>query len=142
MLLLGLGLGNVMQVLVLAVQNSVHPKEVGVATSGSTFFRSIGGTFGTAIFSGVFTSSLTSHLMDSIPGATNGGVDIEAMTGSVAALASLPEELRVLALQAFTDALDHVFLTAVPIMALGFVAALFLKEIKLRSSDHAPTVSE
>jgi MFS family permease len=59
MVVLGAGLGNVMQVLVLAVQNSVEPRDIGTATSGATFFRSIGGAFGTAVFGAVWAARLT-----------------------------------------------------------------------------------
>lgn len=134
MVVLGLGIGNVMQVLILAVQNAVNPKDVGVATSGSTFFRSIGGTFGLAIFGGVFTSSLSAHLFKALPSGGNNPATISKLTDSMTNIASLPKSTRAIALSAFTDSLDHVFLIAMPIMAFGFFLSLFLKEIKLRSA--------
>ena len=66
MLVLGMGLGGVMQVLVIIVQNGVPHSELGVATSGATFFRSIGGSFGTAIFGAIFSNVLISNLSNRI----------------------------------------------------------------------------
>lgn len=140
LLLLGIGIGNVMQVLVLAVQNAVHPKDVGVATSGATFFRSIGGTIGTAVFGAVMTTQLANRLAETMPGAD---VDASAMTSSVDAINGLPDQIRVIVLDAFTYALDHVFLVAVPILVVGFVLSLFLKDIRLRSaSEHMRQMME
>ncbi|MSW85872.1 MAG: DHA2 family efflux MFS transporter permease subunit [Actinobacteria bacterium] len=134
--ILGLGFGNIMQTLILAVQNSVNPRDVGVATSGSTFFRSIGGTIGTAVFGAVMTNRLTQELTSAFP---NGNVDITDITSAISKIASLPTEIKVVVLGAFTNALDTVFLVAVPILVLGFIVALFLKEVRLRRShDDAP----
>jgi hypothetical protein len=134
--ILGLGFGNIMQTLILAVQNSVNPRDVGVATSGSTFFRSMGGTIGTAVFGAVMTNRLTQELTSAFP---NGNVDITDITSAISKIASLPTEIKVVVLGAFTNALDTVFLVAVPILVLGFVVALFLKEVRLRRShDEAP----
>src|SRR5258708_19692572 len=68
MLILGMGLGGVMQVLVIIVQNAVPHSELGVATSGATFFRSIGGSFGTAIFGALFANALVGNLTRHLPG--------------------------------------------------------------------------
>ena len=134
--ILGLGFGNIMQTLILAVQNSVNPRDVGVATSGSTFFRSIGGTIGTAVFGAVMTNRLTAELTNAFP---NGNVDITDITSALSKIASLPAEIKNVVLGAFTNALDTVFLVAVPILVLGFIVALFLKEVRLRRShDDAP----
>lgn len=142
MLLLGIGIGNVMQVLVLAVQNAVHPREVGVATSGATFFRSIGGTVGTAIFGAVMTSGLERRLSEEM-GTAAGQFDASAVTSSVSTIASLPAQVQAIVLDAFTYALDHVFLVAAPILAIGFVLSLALKEIRLRSaSEHVAQMME
>ena len=77
MLVLGLGLGMVMQVLVLAVQNAVPYEMLGVATSGATLFRSIGGSFGVAVLGAIFTGRLTSELPTGA--ASSGGLDPSAI---------------------------------------------------------------
>lgn len=127
--ILGLGMGSTMQVLMLAVQNSVHVREVGTAISGSTFFRSIGGTLGTAIFGAVMTSQLTKNIEAAIPGGSN--VDVATMTNAVSTIASLPAKLHDIVLVAYAGALSHIFIVAFPFMVAAFVLALFLKEVKL-----------
>lgn len=138
--LLGIGMGNVMQVLIIAVQNSVHPRDVGVATSGSTFFRSMGGTIGTALFGAVLTSQLMERLTATLPASATGSMELDGLTSNMARIAALPEPIRLVVLESFTGALDRVFLTAVPILAIGFVLAWFLKDIRLhevKPHEHA-----
>ncbi len=131
--ILGVGLGNVMQVLVLAVQNSVNPRDVGVATSGNTFFRSVGGTIGTALFGAIMTSRLTAELTNTLPPDLAGSASVSDMTSALSKIAELPDTIRPIVLEAFTTSLSSVFLTAVPIIAVAFVFALFLKDVRLRS---------
>ena len=85
MLVLGAGLGNVMQVLVLAVQNSVEPRDIGTATSGSTFFRSMGGAFGTAVFGAVWAARLATEMAAIMPSG-----EVDDPTTSMANIAALP----------------------------------------------------
>ncbi|CAB4919923.1 unannotated protein [freshwater metagenome] len=118
-----------MQVLMLAVQNSVHVREVGTAISGSTFFRSIGGTLGTAILGAVMTSQLTKNIETAIPGGSS--IDVSAMTNAVSTIASLPAKLHDIVLVAYAGALSHIFIVAFPFMVAAFVLSLFLKEVKL-----------
>ena len=143
--ILGLGIGNVMQVLIIAVQNSVNPRDVGVATSGSTFFRSVGGTIGTALFGAIMTSRLTQELISHLPSSAASSANISDMTSAMSKISTLPPTIKPLVLEAFTGALNSVFLTAVPILALGFVFSLMLKDLHLRSdkdSDHPPMMVE
>ncbi|MEI6362924.1 MAG: MDR family MFS transporter [Actinomycetes bacterium] len=143
--ILGLGIGNVMQVLIIAVQNSVNPRDVGVATSGSTFFRSVGGTIGTALFGAVMTSRLTQELIAHLPAGTASNAQISDMTSAMSKISSLPATIKPMVLDAFTAALSSVFLTAVPILVVGFVFALMLKDLHLRSdkdSEHPPMLVE
>lgn len=133
--LLGVGIGNVMQVLIIAVQNAVNPREVGVATSGATFFRSIGGTVGTALFGGIMTAQLSARLQETLPAGSSAGLDPSTLTSSVSEIAKLPEQLQVIVLDSFTYALDHVFLVAAPIVFVGFILSWFMKELRLRSAD-------
>jgi hypothetical protein len=130
MFVLGAGLGNVMQVLVLAVQNTVAPQQMGAATSGSTFFRSIGGSFGTAFFGAVWTARLAAELSGVFPNGTGGGGDV---TSSIGNIQSLPETIQEQVLGAFARAMDTTFLVAVPFMAVAFVLALVLPEVRLRT---------
>jgi EmrB/QacA subfamily drug resistance transporter len=128
MLVLGLGLGMVMQVLVLAVQNAVDYEYLGVATSGATLFRSIGGSIGTAILGSVFTNRLDDLLAGSGPGA--GGIG--ALDPS--ALAQLPPAQHAAFIDAFTDALDLVFFVAACVVAVAFVFTWLLEERPLRTT--------
>ena len=131
MAVLGAGLGNVMQVLVLAVQNSVEPRDIGTATSGSTFFRSIGGSFGTAVFGAVWAARLAAELSGVIPGGSSGGDP----TASIANIDALPPALQEEVLAAFARAIDTTFLVAVPIMGIAFILALFVPHIPLRKTQ-------
>ena len=142
MLLLGIGLGNVMQVLVIAVQNSVKPSEIGVATSGTTFFRSIGGTFGTAIFGAIMTGHLAANIEASMPAGAAGQFDASQLTSAMSVIAELPEQIKHIVLVAFSDSLAMVFLTAAGVVAVGFVLALFLPDVKLRGPVHSPDESD
>jgi hypothetical protein len=132
MLVLGLGLGMVMQVLVIAVQNDTDYRDLGVATSGATLFRLIGGSLGTAILGAIFAARLGTNLVRLLPpGATTIG---PARNMSVQALAQLPAEVRAVYGQAFTASLDTVFLVATVVCAVGFVLTLFLPERPLRAT--------
>ena len=143
MVLLGMGMGNVMQVLILAVQNSVHPREMGVATSGSTFFRSIGGTFGTTIFGAIMTNTLASKIIAAMPESAQGTVDVDQMTNAMSTISQLPDPLKGIVLQAFSDSLALVFLVGAPVMLAGFVFALMLPDVRMRGEHAAaPTVME
>ncbi|MFJ9723218.1 MDR family MFS transporter [Streptomyces sp. NPDC101209] len=139
----GLGLGLVMQVLVLIVQNAVSYEDLGVATSGATFFRSIGASFGVAIFGTVFASRLGDKLTAAFSGVKlPGGVSADALESDPRGIGSLPSALRAPALHAYASAITDVFLYAAPVALLGFVLAWFLKEDPLRASVTAPDVTE
>jgi MFS family permease len=126
-MLLGFGMGLVMQVLVLAVQNAVEHRHLGVGTSGATLFRTIGGTVGVSVFGAIFTATLTSGLAVLLPA----GSPIPTATAP-AAIQALPAAERTIYLQAFTAALHPVFLYAAAIAAVGFVLTWFLKSLPLR----------
>ncbi|GHD29551.1 MFS transporter [Streptomyces galbus] len=139
----GLGLGLVMQVLVLIVQNAVSYEDLGVATSGATFFRSIGASFGVAIFGTVFASRLADKLTDAFRGVRlPAGASADALQADPRGISALPPALRPAALHAYASAITDVFLYAAPVAALGFLLAWFLKEDKLRGSVTAPDVTE
>ncbi|GGX24530.1 EmrB/QacA family drug resistance transporter [Streptomyces malachitofuscus] len=139
----GLGLGLVMQVLVLIVQNAVPYEDLGVATSGATFFRSIGASFGVAIFGTVFASRLGDELTAALRGTDlPPGVSPGTLEADPRGIEALPAALRPPALDAYSNAITDVFLYAVPVALLGFALAWFLKEDRLRASVTAPDVTE
>ncbi len=138
---LGAGLGLVMQTIVLAVQNSVDPHELGTATSANNFFREIGAAVGTALFSTIFTSRLSERLESVFAGAPGAGVDPSGSAESLtpAVVDQLPDQLRDGVVTAYADALAPAFWYLVPLLAIGFVLTLFLREVKL--SDVAGMVA-
>ncbi|KOV98443.1 DSBA oxidoreductase [Streptomyces sp. NRRL B-1140] len=139
----GLGLGLVMQVLVLIVQNAVPYADLGVATSGATFFRSIGASFGVAVFGTVFAGRLGDQLTDAFRGARlPPGTSVDTLEADPRGIAALPPGLRPPALHAYAVSITDVFLYAAPVALLGFVLAWFLKEDRLRGSVTAPEASE
>ncbi|MFD8966630.1 DHA2 family efflux MFS transporter permease subunit [Streptomyces sp. NPDC059568] len=139
----GAGLGLVMQVLVLVVQNSVSYQDLGVATSGATFFRSIGASFGVAIFGTVFSNLLADRLTDVLARESPPpGVGPSQLSADPRAIEQLPTELRPAVLHAFSTSITDVFLYAAPAVLLAFAVAWFLKEDKLRGSVTAPEISE
>ncbi|MFF3558372.1 DHA2 family efflux MFS transporter permease subunit [Streptomyces tsukubensis] len=139
----GFGLGLVMQVLVLVVQNSVRYEDLGVATSGATFFRSIGASFGVAIFGTIFSNGLNDKLSAVLAGRpVPPGAGAAELAADPQAIAQLPPALRGPVLHAFASAITDVFLYAVPVVLLAFVISWFLREDKLRGSVTAPDPSQ
>ncbi|MGW3331137.1 DHA2 family efflux MFS transporter permease subunit [Streptomyces rubiginosohelvolus] len=139
----GAGLGLVMQVLVLVAQNSVSYQDLGVATSGATFFRSIGAAFGVAVFGTIFTNRLTGRLTDALAGQPlPPGIDAGSLAADPRALGQLPADLRPSVLSAYSTSITDVFLYASPVVLLAFVLAWFLREDKLRGSVTAPDTSQ
>jgi EmrB/QacA subfamily drug resistance transporter len=138
MFVLGLGLGLVMQVLVLAIQNDVDYSELGVATAGATFFRSIGGCFGVAICGAIFSNRLA-HELAQLPGLPASAASGRVTAGSVA---RLPAAAREAFLTAYADALTTIFLVCAPIAAVAFVLAWLLPEKPLRRTIEATGIGE
>src|SRR5262249_19107807 len=125
-LVLGIGLGMVMQVLVLVVQNAVDHEHLGAATSGAVLFRSIGGAIGVALFGAILAASLEGRLDHGIPRPAAGA--LASPQGIGRAAAGLAAQARA----AFSGALHLVFLLAAIITAGAFVLSLFLREVPLR----------
>src|SRR5207244_1456790 len=133
MLLLGLGLGFVMQVLILAVQNAVDYRNLGVATSTSTFFRSMGGSFGVAIFGTIFSNQLGHWLPRLVPRSVLAHTSPSKLVhAGPAQLRALPPDVHVGVVDAISRSLNTVFLWAVPVCVIAFALTLFLKELPLR----------
>jgi EmrB/QacA subfamily drug resistance transporter len=130
LLILGAGIGLSMQVLVLTVQNTVDFTDLGVATSGVTFFRTIGSSFGAAIFGSLFSN----FLADRLPAALAASGVPPAVAQSPQALHQLSREVAAPIVDAYADSLSKVFLFAAPVAVVGFVVALFLKQVPLRDA--------
>ena len=140
--ILGFSLGLIIQVLVIAVQNTVDFKDLGAATSGVTFFRTIGGSFGVSVFGAIFSNQLASQLSDALKGAhLPPGFSVTAVQANTSALKQLPADIQHAILHAYSEALHPVFLTAVPIAGVAFVLAWFLKEVPLRTAAGQDTAA-
>ncbi len=140
MFILGAGLGMVMQNLVLIVQNAVTPKEIGVASSGVAFFRSLGGTIGVSVLGALMgtkvaelMSSKSSELQAAIGTLGEKGKDIGVAlaSGNIPAVHTLPESVRVIIESAYGDAVGYVFLVAAPLSILTILAVAFLPNLEL-----------
>ena len=138
MLVLGVGLGMIIQIVVLAVQNAVDQKDMGTATANVNFFRSMGSAFGVAIFGSILNNRLDYHLPRLVPPDALQGIDPDLLTSSPEQLRSLPPDVVAGAVAAFAESLQFVFLWAVPVALAGFVFALFLREIPLREHTYVP----
>lgn len=135
MAVLGLGIGLGMQVLTIAVQNTVDYADLGVATSGVTFLRSIGSSFGAAIFGTVYANQLTPNLAAAVASLPP-GVDPRALQVPTA-LHALPDAVSAPVIKAYSDSLHVVFLAAAPVGLVALVLAFFLKEVPLRDTARA-----
>jgi hypothetical protein len=136
MLVLGMGIGGVMQVLVIIVQNGVPHSELGVATSAATFFRSIGGSFGTAIFGAIFANVLVGNLASHLHGVTlpHG---FSAADATPAVLRHLPAAVHQGFVAGYAQSIQMVFLIAVPIAALAFLATWLIPQVELKQWPEA-----
>ncbi|WP_461069969.1 MDR family MFS transporter [Streptomyces pseudoechinosporeus] len=138
MLVLGAGLGLSMQILTIVVQNTVDYKDLGTATSGVTFLRTLGSSFGTAVFGTIYANSLESDLAHGIrEGAATGTVPAEQLARaaqSPQALHQLPDAAAIPVIDAYAHSMSGVFLWTVPVALIGFVVALFLRQVTLRDS--------
>ncbi len=142
MFVLGFGLGLVMQVLVLAVQNAVDYRDLGTATSGATFFRSIGSSIGVAVFGTVFTAQLTDHLATGAPASAAGPCSPAALSRAFGALAHCPAAVQEWYLHSYAAAIQVVFLAAVPVGLLAFVLSFLLPEVRLRTATRTADLGE
>jgi len=135
--ILGVGIGGSLQVLIIAVQNAVDYKDLGAATSGATFFRSIGGSFGTSVFGAIFSGVLAGDIAAALHGVSLPSGISASGGASPAVLDHLPAAIRAGYIAGYAQALHTVFLYATPIAAVGFVLSLFLKEVPLRDTVRA-----
>jgi EmrB/QacA subfamily drug resistance transporter len=143
MLVIGMGLGMFMQVTTLAIQNAVNPKDLGVATSTATFFRSTGSSLGAALFGAVLTNRLAVHLSQLLPkgASASSSLKVGDIQSGATNVHSLPPSISHDILQAFVYSFHDMFLLALPIVGAGFIVALCLREKPLRAT-HAPVPAE
>ncbi|GAA2226925.1 MFS transporter [Kitasatospora cystarginea] len=142
-LVFGLGLGLVMQVLVLIVQNSVGYQDLGVATGAATFFRSVGASFGVSIFGTVFASGLGRRLPEVLAGLLlPPGFNPATVTADPRVVAALPAAVQDAVHRAYAESITRVFLYAVPVAVVAFVLSLFIREQRLRTTVTAPDLGE
>ncbi len=134
--ILGTGIGMCMQVLILIVQNTSSFDDLGVSTSGVTFFRTIGSSFGAAIFGSLFANFLDARIGAAL--AASGAPPAAAQSPQV--LHQLPPEIAAPIVNAYADSLGMVFLCAAPVAVVGFIVAWLLKEVPLREMDATATV--
>ena len=139
MFITGMGIGLVMQVLVVAVQNAVPHSALGVATATSTFFRTIGGAFGVAILGAVFANRLLSQLTLHATAAELKLVSGSNLTANPAQIEHLPAVQRTFVIGAFSHSVETAFLVAVPFVILGFILSWLIKEIPLRTTAFVAT---
>ena len=132
MLVLGLGMGLVMQVLVIAVQNAVDYRDLGVATSGNTLFRSIGGSVGTAALGAIFAARIAAELAGNNGGGN--GSSGQAAELNLHVIAQLPAAERAIYALAFTNATRAIFLVATVVAMIGFAFSWLLPEHPLRKT--------
>ena len=142
-IMVGAGLGLSMQTIVIALQNSVDFQDMGIATSSNTFFRSLGGAFGTAIFGTIFSNRVAYYLQDNIAALQSTDpqslkefdpAKLEVITTNTSVISTLPPVIRDTVLHSFAQTFHVVFLAAAPVTFIGFVLAFFLKEKPLQSS--------
>jgi EmrB/QacA subfamily drug resistance transporter len=137
MFVFGVGIGATMQVLVIAVQNAIDYADLGAGTSGVTFFRSIGGSFGTAVFGAIFDHVLPGNIASALRGrALPPGISL-ASGASPAALAKLPPPVHAAIVSGYSASIRSVFLAAIPVGAIAFVLAWTLRELPLRRTSTA-----
>src|SRR5487761_1373033 len=134
MVVVGLGIGGVMQVLVLLAQNAVSQRDLGTATSTATFFRSMGVSIGLPIFGSIFSNLLAGHLAQALPkGVHVAGLSGGAGNASPQALAALPAPVHAAVVHAFSQSLGGVFLAGVPVAVLAFDLVWLIPEVPLRT---------
>jgi EmrB/QacA subfamily drug resistance transporter len=134
MAILGLGIGQVMPVLTLAVQNAVERKDLGTGTSSVVFFRTIGSALGAAMFGAILGNRLVAHIVQTVPGPA--GIHAAAgLKNSAQSIKSLSPDIQHKILAAYAHSFHDVFLIGVPFAVVALVVALQLKEAPLRTSN-------
>ncbi len=137
----GAGLGFTMQTIVTAVQNAVEFRDMGAATGSVTFTRQLGGAIGAAVFGAVLTNRLQHYLAERLGGSV-GATGMQVNTNNIQAIQNLAEPQKTAVLTAYTEALQDVFMIALPFVVIALIASFFLKEIPLRTGQPIVASSE
>lgn len=137
----GSGLGCTMQTIVTAIQNAVEFRDMGAATSSVTFTRQLGGAIGAAVFGAVLANRLGHYLVEGLSGIA-GTANMQIETNNIEAIQNLAEPQKTAVLTAYTEALQDVFLIALPFVVIALIASFFLKEIPLRTGAPEAVSSE
>jgi len=138
MLVVGLGIGCIMQIAVLAVQNAVAYRDLGTATSATVFFRLLGGSFGTALFGAILVNGLQHNLAMLLPGGAAGRahLDVGSLQGAPQQLRALPGPVLHALLEAFARSYQVVYRWAIPFAVATLLLTLVLREAPLRTTAH------
>jgi EmrB/QacA subfamily drug resistance transporter len=136
MVVLGLGLGMIIQVMILAVQNSVEHRDLGTATGVETFSRSMGASFGVAVFGAILNNRLAFNLERLLPAGAAKGVDPRSLVASPDAIRHLPAAVHGPVIESLAKSIHVTFLLAVPLLLAAFGVTWLLKETPLRSTAH------
>jgi EmrB/QacA subfamily drug resistance transporter len=142
MLVFGMGLGLVMQILTTAVQNAVLPEDIGAGTAGSNFFRSMGGSFGTAVFGALFANQLPKALAADVKGLPAGASAGSASSWTPQFLQHLPKQVFNEIAHALSTTIAGMYIWSIPFGLLALALSFTLPELKLRKSitPHADEV--
>ncbi|MFF1708195.1 MFS transporter [Streptomyces sp. NPDC058252] len=145
MALMGLGIGMMMQNLVLSTQNQVAPADLGSASSTVTFFRSLGGAVGVSALGAVMANRITHYATDGLahlgPKYASAAAS-SSSSGSIPNMDSLPGPLRTVMESAYGHGIADVFLIAAPLALLAFLITIFIKEVPLRTSGALAQAAE
>jgi EmrB/QacA subfamily drug resistance transporter len=133
---MGIGAGMVMQVIVLAVQNAVDYRDLGIATAGANFFRSMGSAFGVAIFGSILSNRLSHNLQRFLPQDSSSSLDVKSVAASPEQLHALPAAVQAGIVHAYAESLQTVFLLVIPAALIAFVFSFFMRELPLRDRAH------
>jgi EmrB/QacA subfamily drug resistance transporter len=136
MFVLGAGMGMIVQVMVLAVQNAVDHRDLGTATGVETFSRSMGASFGVAMYGAILNTRLAHYLPKLVPAGAAGGLNVRTLTASPAAIRKLPAPVQHGVLEALARSIHVVFLVGVPLMVVAFFITWLLREVPLRETAH------
>jgi EmrB/QacA subfamily drug resistance transporter len=135
MVVVGVGIGLMLEVLTIAVQNSIHPRDLGAATAGAGFFNSIGGSFGTAVYLSILNGGLAHWVARLVPRSVHLAPGV--LQGSPTGVRALAPTVRHDVVEAFARSIHTVFVWVVPLTALGLLVVLFLPEVPLRDQSAA-----
>jgi EmrB/QacA subfamily drug resistance transporter len=136
MIVLGAGLGLMLTVIVVALQNAVSQRDMGTATASYMFFRSIGSAFGAALYGTIMNARLQYWLPRLLPAGQRHRVTVSSLSYSPAAVRHLPDPVKAAVIESFGHSLHIVFLLAAPVAAIAFPLLLSMRELPLRTAAH------